>query len=200
MTICDFLKSNSAIASGAIILPNLGGWAGAFITKKNIKPWYETLNAPTCKPPNYVFGPVWTSLYCGMGYASYLVYKQGGGFSGAAKFPLALYAAQLAMNWAWTPIFFHFHELKWVKILISLIIISFTFNFSPSSCLFLQSFVELFGLTACAAATGVSFYSIDKVAGLIFVPYLAWLSFASYLNFMFYKLNTPAIEEGDKTK
>lgn len=61
-----------------------------------------------------------------------------------------------------------------------------------------QSLVEIGALTACAAATGVSFYSIDKCAGLIFVPYLAWLSFASYLNYAFYKLNTPAIEEGDK--
>lgn len=115
MTISDFLKSNTALATGAVILPNLGGWAGAFITKKNIKPWYEGLKSPTCKPPNYVFGPVWTTLYCGIGYASYLVYKQGGGFGGAAKFPLTLYAAQLALNWAWTPIFFHLHELKWVN-------------------------------------------------------------------------------------
>jgi translocator protein len=50
-------------------------------------------------------------------------------------------------------------------------------------------------LTATAAATGVAFFNIDKVSGLIFVPYLAWLSFASYLNYSIYRLNTPAIED-----
>jgi benzodiazapine receptor len=55
--------------------------------------------------------------------------------------------------------------------------------------------VEILALTATAAATGVSFYNIDKTAGLIFIPYLAWLSFASYLNYSIYRLNTPAIED-----
>jgi translocator protein len=55
--------------------------------------------------------------------------------------------------------------------------------------------VEIAGLTACAAATGAAFYSIDKLAGLLFLPYLAWLSFASYLNYHYYKLNYAAIED-----
>lgn len=114
--ITKFLQSERTIAAGAIILPNIGGWAGGFITKSNIKPWYEGLKAPAWAPPSAVFGPVWTTLYCGMGYASYVVYNKGGGFSGAAKLPLSLYAAQLALNWAWTPIFFHYHEMKWVNI------------------------------------------------------------------------------------
>lgn len=55
--------------------------------------------------------------------------------------------------------------------------------------------MEIVGLTGLAAATGVAFYKIDKLAGLIFIPYLAWLSFASYLNYTYYRLNTPAIED-----
>lgn len=58
--------------------------------------------------------------------------------------------------------------------------------------IFFQSVVEIVGLSVCAAATGVSFFNINKLAGMIFVPYLAWLAFASYLNYSIYRLNTPA--------
>lgn len=85
--------------AGAVILPNTFGiyYSTRPDYRKNLREWYETLKFPSYKPPNYVFGPVWTTLYSGMGYASYLVYKNGGGFNGAAKLPLALYATQLAM-------------------------------------------------------------------------------------------------------
>lgn len=72
---------------GSIILPNIGGIAGGLITRKNINPWYENLQKPAWRPPNYAFGPIWTGLYCGMGYASYLVYTSGGGLKGKYKVP-----------------------------------------------------------------------------------------------------------------
>lgn len=115
MTLSDILSKPSVQIAGAVILPNLGGWAGGIITKNNIKSWYEGLKHPACRPPNYIFAPAWTALYSGMGYASYVIYKQGGGFDGPARFPLMLYGTQLLLNWAWTPIFFHYHELKWVS-------------------------------------------------------------------------------------
>jgi translocator protein len=117
-----------------------------------------------------MFAPVWTALYSSMGYASYLVWKEGGGFEGEAKIPLMLYATQLGLNWAWTPIFFGKKDLKW-------------------------SSVEILALTATAAATGVAFHKINPLAGLLFIPYLAWLCVASALNITVYRDNTPAIED-----
>ena len=67
---------------------------------------YKTLRKPSWTPPDWVFGPVWTALYTAMGYASYVVYKNGGG-----ALPLSLYGVQLLMNLAWSPLFFRSHEI-----------------------------------------------------------------------------------------
>lgn len=108
---CDNLK-----LAAAIIIPNAGSWINGYITRKNIDNWYNGLKFPAYRPPNWVFAPVWASLYSGMGYGSFLVWKEGGGFNGDAKLPLALYGTQLAMNMAWTPLFFAKHDLKTVSI------------------------------------------------------------------------------------
>lgn len=166
----------SAVA--ATVLPNVGGWAGGLITRPNIK-WYETLNRPSWRPPNWAFGPVWTSLYSGMGYASYLVWRDGGGFEGEAQLPLILYTSQLLINWAWTPIFFGYHNVGGGLLNICL-------------------------LSVNAAACGYSFYHINRTAGLIFIPYLAWLALATALNYHVYKHNPKSsnvkIEEIKKEK
>ena len=67
---------------------------------------YKTLRKPSWTPPDWLFGPVWTALYTAMGYASYIVYKNGGG-----ALPLSLYGVQLLMNLAWSPLFFRSHEI-----------------------------------------------------------------------------------------
>jgi len=156
---CEYLK-----IIGAVVLPNLGGLVNAKLTQANIEHWYHKLKFPTFRPPNWVFGPVWTSLYSGMGYASYLVWRDGGGFQGDAMLPLAAYGTQLALNWAWTPIFFGQHNIK-------------------------GAFMEIIALTGAASACGMLFYRVNNVAGLIFIPYVAWLSFASLLNYTIWKLN-----------
>ena len=109
-------KQTALQVTGAVAIPNIGGFVMGYLTRREIKTWYETLKHSSLRPPNAIFAPVWTSLYTSMGYASYLVWRDAGGFAGeAAKLPLGLYATQLALNFAWTPIFFTKHELKWVK-------------------------------------------------------------------------------------
>lgn len=84
------------------------------ITRDNLK-WFATLTKPAINPPGYLFAPVWITLYTLMGAASYLVYRDGGGFcTEKSRIPLLLYGIQLTLNWAWTPIFFGNHDLKWV--------------------------------------------------------------------------------------
>ena len=142
----------------ATLLPFAGAIPGSIITRKN-QSWYEHIQKPTWRPPKWAFGPVWTALYAGMGYASYLVYEDG-----ADQVALALYSTQLALNWAWTPIFFGLHNLK------------------------LAAF-EISALWVSVAACGAKFYSINTTAGLLFVPYLVWVTLATALNFNIWKNN-----------
>ena len=94
-----------------------------------------------------------------MGYASYLIYK-----GGADPTALGLYTSQLALNWAWTPIFFGSHNVK-------------------------LAFYEIVALWFSVGACGLKFYSINKTAGLLFAPYLAWVSLASALTYNIWKKN-----------
>ena len=79
------------------------------MTKQSIKGWYDKLDRPSWTPPNWAFGPVWTTLYTMMGYASYLIYRDSVGAERDCA--LMIYGSQLALNWLWTPIFFGYHKL-----------------------------------------------------------------------------------------
>lgn len=98
-----------------------------------------------------------------MGYASYMILRDGVGES--RKLALGLYGSQLALNWAWTPIFFGYHKLGLSTIGISL-------------------------LTANIAACIYAFYPINKTAAYLLLPYLAWVSFATAINFNIWKRNS----------
>ncbi|XP_078000461.1 translocator protein-like [Glandiceps talaboti] len=149
--------------AGAIILPNIGGILGGFITKNEISTWYKTLEKPKWRPPNWLFGPMWTSLYCSMGYASYLVWRDGGGFEGA-MLPLTAYGSSLALNWAWTPIFFGAHKIGWAA-------------------------VEIIIYWANVAGCMYLFHPINKTATYLLAPLLGWVTLASTLNIWIWKNN-----------
>eukprot|EP01098_Paradermamoeba_levis_P014306 TRINITY_DN6785_c0_g1_i1.p1 TRINITY_DN6785_c0_g1~~TRINITY_DN6785_c0_g1_i1.p1 ORF type:complete len:181 (-),score=43.59 TRINITY_DN6785_c0_g1_i1:167-655(-) len=147
-----------------VVTPVIGGFAGSILTAKAIKTWYKEIRKPSFNPPNWIFGPVWTILYCAMGYSSYLIWSKGGLETPATRAALGLYATQLALNWAWTPFFFGMKNfgLALVDIL--------ALGSSVSGCIYL-------------------FHPISPLASYLLVPYLGWVSFASLLNFEIWRLN-----------
>lgn len=151
-------------AIGAVALPFVGGFSGSMITHREVKGWYGTLNKPKWTPPDCVFPPVWSALYASMGYASYRVFDALGGLNEKSKVAFGLYGANLLLNWAWSPIFFGAHSIKW-------------------------GLAEILALDVAATATAVSFYNADKTAGLLFLPYLAWLALATSLVAWIWKNN-----------
>ena len=124
--------------------------------------WYEGLAKPSWNPPPWVFGPVWSLLYVMMAVAAWLVWRRGGWR--LRRKPLGLYLIQLVLNAAWTPVFFGLHQPGWALLVILL-------------------------LLAAVAATMLAFFRTDKAAGFLFVPYLLWVGFASFLNFTLWWLN-----------
>jgi len=135
---------------------------GGAVTTPKIGTWYSTLVKPSWNPPAWIFGPVWSALYFCMAVAAWLVWRQGG-FSGA-KVPLTQFVVQLALNFLWSCIFFGLEK--------------------PG-----LAFGEVLLLWLTIVTTMVLFWQRSMIAGILFVPYLAWVSFASFLNFTIWRLN-----------
>jgi benzodiazapine receptor len=136
--------------------------AGRF-TAASVATWYVGLDKPAWTPPGWVFGPVWTVLYISMGVAAWLVWTRRA--EAAVNLPLALFAAQLAVNAAWSGLFFTLR--------------------SPG--LGLIAIVTLWFLVV---ATLLAFWLVRPPAGALLLPYLAWLSYAAALNFAIWRLNS----------
>jgi translocator protein len=132
---------------------------GGLATAPNIPTWYAELTKPSWTAPDWVFGPVWSILYLLMAVAAWLVWQRGN-----ALVPLALFAVQLVFNAAWSWLFFDLH--------------------TPGI-----AFVDIVFLWAAIIATTVAFWRRSLLAGLLFAPYLAWVSFAVVLNFAVWRLN-----------
>jgi tryptophan-rich sensory protein len=141
----------------------IAGAIGSFFTFPSIQGWYSTLNKPSFNPPNWVFGPVWTLLYILMGIAAYLVYEKGFNQK-KVRIALASFDVQLLLNVLWSFLFFGLH--------------------SP-----VYGLLCIIALWFSIALTMAKFYEISRTAGLLFVPYILWVSFASILNLSIWMLN-----------
>jgi benzodiazapine receptor len=124
--------------------------------------WYRGLKKPTWNPPNSVFAPVWTVLYLLMAAAAWLVWRRYG--IGGALVPLILFVAQLLLNAAWTWLFFGRHRI-------------------------FAALVDILVLWVTILATLISFWQLEPLAGILLIPYLAWVSFATLLTWTLWRMN-----------
>lgn len=132
------------------------------VTATSVGGWYQTLARPSFNPPDWVFAPVWTALFLAMAVAGWLVWRRAG-LSGARR-AFTFYAVQLALNLGWSVAFFGLR--------------------SPGAAL-----IEIAPLLVAIVATGILFFRVDRLAGLLFVPYAAWAGFAALLTASIWWLN-----------
>ena len=146
-----------------LAVPQAIGIVGGLATASSVKTWYAELSKPSFNPPGWVFGPVWTLLYAAMGVACYLVWKDGLDKPGV-RTALVVYAVQLALNCLWSYLFFYFR--------------------APG-----PAFVEIIALWGAILATTILFFRLSTLAGVLFLPYLGWVTFAAVLNYSLWSLN-----------
>lgn len=139
------------------------GFLGSLFTTSSIDTWYMTLAKPELAPPNWVFAPVWTVLYLLMGLAAYLVWRHAA-HRRLGKEALAVFGLQLVLNVLWSALFFGLR--------------------SPGLAL-----VEIVVLWSAIVWSMLLFSKVSRAAALLLAPYLLWVTFAAYLNYMLWVLN-----------
>ena len=140
------------------------GYFSGIVTRSAIADWYPTLIKPSFNPPNWIFAPVWSMLYVMMGVAAGLVWDRMEQESEVVKNALLFFAIQLGLNDLWSYLFFGLHN--------------------P-----MLAGLEIIVLWLMIYETYVQFAKINKIAGYLFIPYLAWVSFAAVLNASIWWLN-----------
>lgn len=146
----------------SILLPlSVGAIAGMF-TSQAVPIWYASLNRPFFSPPNWVFGPVWTSLYILLGISFFLIWKEKA--SKERDLAIKVFLVQMLLNFAWSFLFFYFNLIG-------------------------AALIEIILLWTSIAAMIYLFYKIKPVAAYMNIPYLLWVSFATILNAGYYFLN-----------
>ncbi|KAG0149440.1 hypothetical protein CROQUDRAFT_653752 [Cronartium quercuum f. sp. fusiforme G11] len=168
-TIPISLLGISSNTPSAVLFPVALGTASGFITRTSVSTWYPTLKKPAYEPPRWAFPVAWTYLYASMGYASHLLAESIQRTSILEKAEMAstaleLYYIQLGLNMLWTPLFFGFKK--------------------PGMAL-----IEIIGLSSTVFwMTNIS-RKVNMKAFYLFLPYCAWLSYATYLNAGIWYLN-----------
>jgi translocator protein len=146
----------------AVVATEAVGGASALAAGGDFRSYFDALRKPPLTPPPAVFGPAWTTLYLLMGIAAWLVWRCG--INEQSALALGLFVAQLVFNALWSIIFFGSHRLGWALLEIAL-------------------------LWLMILATIVAFWRVRPLAGALLLPYLAWVSFAAYLNAGIWRLN-----------
>lgn len=158
----SIIHTNYLKLISCILIPlTIGGIAG-IATSSAINDWHLTLQKPWFNPPNYLFGPVWTLLYILMGISLYLTLSYAE--AATKNNMLLLFSMQLFLNFIWSFIFFNFESPGWALFEIAL----------------------LWGNILWMI---LSFYKVNKLAALLQIPYLLWVSFATLLNAAIFVLN-----------
>lgn len=148
-------------ALGWLVLPFIAAWVGAQFPAKA---YFAELIKPDWAPPAWLFAPVWTALFLCMGIAAALVWRKGGCAVPAVRRGLVLFVVQLVFNAMWSWIFFGNRQPGWAML-------------------------EIIVLWALILATLLAFWRVQRAAGMLLVPYLLWVTFASLLNFSIWRLN-----------
>lgn len=164
MSILDSAPDPKTAQSRALKLFVIGtlavGAAGSLLTGPSIPTWYAHLAHPAIAPPNWVFAPVWTTLYVAMAYAAWRVWK----ITGLKSVEMAAFAIQLFLNFLWSAIFFGLHRIFF-------------------------ALVEIAVLDIAILVTLLLFARKDRPAGWLMAPYLGWTLFATLLTRAFWQLN-----------
>ncbi len=138
------------------------GWLSSLAQSAASQAWYDALQRPALTPPDWTFGAVWTLLYGLMGAAAWLVWRRR--TEAGAPAALILFAVQLVLNLIWTPAFFGLQSVA-------------------------LGFIVIVPVLIAVLATTVAFWRVSRPAGLLFLPYLAWVAFATLLAWQIWQLN-----------
>ncbi len=138
------------------------GAIGGAVTSTSVTTWYPHLRKPSFNPPDWVFSPVWTALYISMAVAAWNIWRRHGRQS--TRLAMSLFVGQLALNLAWSILFFGLQQIG-------------------------LALIEIILLFAAITGTALAFGRLDRVAALLFIPYIAWVGFATLLNLAIWRLN-----------
>ncbi len=164
------MDTTSGVKSGHLLMLiafiaicELVGLLGSVVSMPVMSSWYAGFVKPWFNPPGWIFGPVWTTLYAIMGLAAFLVWREiAEGRSG--RMPLVLFFIQLGLNGLWTPLFFGAHRIG-------------------------MALADIVLLWLVLVATTIAFFRVSRWAGALMLPYLAWVSYATALNYSLWRLN-----------